>query len=113
MTEDSAHDSLELGMGDFTYADLYDAVGLSVLAERFYDDVEKSEPLLGDAMRKYIARRGEGYEPRVESKILTDAAPHLSEFIGRLYRITVERTELGKEISVQNPVWRYKFFVQR
>ncbi len=113
MTDVSANNNLDLGIDGFTYADLYDAVRLGDLAERFYDDVEKTEPLLGDALRKYIATRGEGYEPRVESKILTDAAPHLSEFIARLFRITGERTELGKEISVQNPVWRYKFFVQR
>ena len=64
MTDVSANNNLDLGIDGFTYADLYDAVRLGDLAERFYDDVEKTEPLLGDALRKYIAARGEGYEPR-------------------------------------------------
>src|SRR6185436_7839551 len=31
----------------------------------------------------------------------------------RLSRITRENEALGHEITVQNPIWRYKFFVQR
>jgi NADPH-dependent glutamate synthase beta subunit-like oxidoreductase/NAD(P)H-flavin reductase len=105
--------TLSLGIDGFSYADLYDPLRLKDLAERFYDEVEKEEPLLADALRKYIASGGHGLERRVESKILTVAAPHLSNFIARLFRITVERSDLANEITVQNPVWRYKFFVQR
>ena len=113
MTDVIDNGQLALGIDGFTYADLYEPVRLKELAERFYDEVEKEEPLLADALRKYIASGGQGLERRVESKILTDAAPHLSHFVARLFRITVERGELEQEITVQNPVWRYKFFVQR
>ena len=104
---------MELGIEGFRYSDLFDAVKLRELAERFYADVEKHEPLLHNALTKYIAARGEGFERRVESKILTDAAPHLSDFIARLFHITVEEKDLESSIKVQNPVWKYKFFVQR
>jgi|CXWL01.1.fsa_nt_gi NADPH-dependent glutamate synthase beta subunit-like oxidoreductase/NAD(P)H-flavin reductase len=104
---------IELGIEGFRYSDLFDAVKLRELAERFYAEVEKQEPLLHNALTKYIAARGEGFERRVESKILTDAAPHLSDFIARLFHITVEEKELKSSITVQNPVWKFKFFVQR
>ena len=44
---------------------------------------------------------------------MTDAAPFLSDFIARLFKVTGERNELEHDITVQNPVWKYKFFVQR
>ncbi|HEV7701681.1 MAG TPA: FAD-dependent oxidoreductase [Pyrinomonadaceae bacterium] len=103
----------DLGIEGFSYSDLFDAVKLRALAERFYLDVEKADPLLSDALNRYIAAHGHGFERRVESKILTDAAPYLSDFIARLFRITEARADLGEEIIVQNAVWKYKFFVQR
>lgn len=111
-SDTTAHD-LELGIDGFRYSDLFDAVRLKQLAETFYLEVEKHDPLLSDALNKYIAARGEGFEKRVEAKILTDAAPFLSDFIARLFRITDARAELGHEITSQNPIWKYKFFVQR
>jgi len=108
----SDHD-IELGIDGFRYSDLYDAIRLKQLAEVFYLEVEKQDPVLSRALNKYIAARGEGFERRVESKILTDAAPYLSDFVARLFKITKAKAELGHAITVQNPIWKYKFFVQR
>ena len=105
--------NFELGIAGFTFADLFNANKLKELADVFYADVLEKEPVIGDALQKYIASRGKGFERKVESKILTDAAPFLSEFIARLFRIGPEREDLSRDITVQNPVWRYKFFVQR
>ena len=44
---------------------------------------------------------------------MTDAAPYLSDLIARLFKITDAKAELGHSITVQNPIWKYKFFVQR
>jgi len=104
---------IKLGIDGFTFPDLFDARRLKDLADAFYAEVNAKEPVLGSALSKYIANGGNGYERKVESKILTDAAPFLSDFIGRLFRISGERTELHDAIAVQNPVWQYKFFVQR
>ena len=114
---DNGHGDLphnfELGIAGFSFSDLFDPVKLHELADRFYAEVEQREPVLHNALAKYIAARGVGFERRVESKILTDAAPFLSDFIARLFKITGERDQLEREITVQNPVWKYKFFVQR
>ena len=89
---------LKLGIEGFRYSDLYDAVKLKELAERFYAEVAEKEAELGKSLAKYIAADGVGFEARAESKILTDAAPFLSEFIARMFRIESERAELEKEI---------------
>ncbi|HVF46561.1 MAG TPA: hypothetical protein VNA17_03245, partial [Pyrinomonadaceae bacterium] len=110
---DNSQFNFALGVDGFSYACLYDASRLEDLAEVFYSEVEHSDPTLYTALSKYIARRGVGYEAKVESKILTDTAPYLSDFIARLFHIGGERSGLERDILVQNPVWKFKFFVQR
>jgi NADPH-dependent glutamate synthase beta subunit-like oxidoreductase/NAD(P)H-flavin reductase len=110
--ERAMHD-FDLGVEGFRYSDLFDAARLEELAARFYAEVEAREPVLYQALSKYITGRGEGFEKRAASKILTDSAPFLSDFIARLFRIERERDELSRDILIQNPVWKYKFFVQR
>ncbi len=105
--------SFSLGIPGFEYADLFDTGKLERLADKFYAEIEEKEPVLHDALRKYIGAGGTGFEKRVASKILTDAAPFLSDFIARMFGITGERRELETEILRQNPIWKYKFFVQR
>ncbi|MBK8465431.1 MAG: FAD-dependent oxidoreductase [Chloracidobacterium sp.] len=111
--ENGGQNDFELGVEGFQFSDLFDAVKLKELAERFYAGIEKDDAVLHSALTKYIASRGVGYERKVESKILTDSAPYLSEFIARLFKINRERSELERDVLVQNPVWKFKFFVQR
>ncbi len=103
----------DLGIAGFRYSDLFDAARLRDLADKFYDDLNAKDPLLHASLANYIAERGEGFEKRVESKILTDAAPYLSDFVARMFGVSKERTELESEILAQNPIWKFKFFVQR
>src|SRR4028118_514900 len=102
-----------LGIAGYKYSDLYDAAKLREIAENFYGEVKKENPILSEALTKYIAARGKGYEAKVESKILTDAAPYLSNYITRMFGIGAQRDDLQNEILKQNPIWAYKFFVQR
>ncbi len=105
--------NFDLGIADFKYSDLFDARKLKEIAEKFYDEVKKENPILHDALTKYIENRGAGYEPKVQSKILTDSAPYLSEFVAGMFGISREREELQRQIGEQDPIWKYKFFVQR
>ena len=106
------HD-FELGIPGFKYSDLFDAYKLKELAEKFYSEVEEKEPVLHQALTEYIKKQGVGYEPKVASKILTDSAPFLSEFVANMFHVNKERVELEREILRDNPIWKYKFFVQR
>src|SRR5215203_4970271 len=111
--ERAANLDFDLGVVGFKYSDLFDAVRLRELAEKFYEELKEENALLHDALTKYVAARGAGYEARVELNILTDAAPHLSRFVAKMFGITREREQLEREITEQNPIWKYKFFVQR
>ena len=106
------HD-FNLGIAGFNYSDLFDAVKLRELAEKFYGEVKEGNALLHKALTDYIEKRGAGYEKRVESNILTDAAPYLSKFIAKMFGISKDRENLEREIQEQDPIWKYKFFVQR
>ena len=103
----------ELGIKGFRYSDLFDPAKLAELTEAFYSEVAAAEPVLHEALRRYIDNRGAGFEKRAASKVLTDSAPFLSDFIARMFGITKERAELEREILRQDPIWKYKFFVQR
>ncbi|REJ75337.1 MAG: pyridine nucleotide-disulfide oxidoreductase [Acidobacteria bacterium] len=106
------HD-IELGIRGFRYSDLYDALRLKDLAELFYKRVRETNEQLGADLDEYIARRGEGFDAKTASKILTDSAPILSGFLAELFFAEKEREELRKDIVAQDPIWKYKFFVQR
>ena len=109
----AANRDFDLGVVGFKFSDLFDAVRLGALAEKFYEELREENALLHEALTKYIAARGQGYEARVESNILTDSAPYLSRFIAKMFGITRERENLEREITEQDPIWKYKFFVQR
>jgi NADPH-dependent glutamate synthase beta subunit-like oxidoreductase/NAD(P)H-flavin reductase len=102
-----------LGISGFTYADLYQPLKLRELAGTFYGELATENAELHTALMQYIESRGAGYEQKVESKILTDAAPYLSNFIARLFKIESERDALQRAINAQDPIWAFKFFIQR
>lgn len=113
-TNDTSNGSdFALGIGSFTFSDLFRAERLKDLADEFYGFVRSENEVLHEALMQYIALRGSGYEPRAESQILTDAAPYLSEFVAKLFGVETERETLQKETAIQDPIWKYKFFVQR
>lgn len=103
----------DLGIAGFRFSDLFDAGKLAELTAAFYSEVAEKEPVLHEALQRYVGPAGRSIEKRAASKILTDAAPLLSDFIARMFHITAECAELEREILRQNPIWKYKFFVQR
>src|SRR5882757_4107484 len=102
-----------LGITGFNYSDLYKPEKLKELCEVFYEELGKLDAGLHSALTQYIAARGEGYEKKAESELLVTAAPHLADFIARLFGIEEDYAALTGSIKVQDPIWKYKFFVQR
>src|SRR4028119_363887 len=105
--------NFELGIGGFSYSDLYKPERLRELAETFYDEIKRENAELHSALMQYIAARGANYEQKAESKILIDSAPYLSSFIARLFNIEPRRESLVRSVKEQDPVWQFKFFIQR
>ena len=109
----SSSTDFDLGIPGFRYSDLFEPQKLAELAGVFYAEVAEKEPVLHEALKRYIDNRGAGFEKRAASKVLTDSAPFLSDFIARMFGITAECEALEREILRQDPIWKYKFFVQR
>jgi NADPH-dependent glutamate synthase beta subunit-like oxidoreductase/NAD(P)H-flavin reductase len=103
----------ELGIQGFNFSDLFEAEKLRELTEKFYEFLDSDEPVVAEALKKYTEAHGEGFEPKIASKILTDSAPYLSEFVAKIFKIEDQRSKLQKRIQKDDPLWKYKFFVQR
>jgi len=113
-TDNSSPDDFQLGIDGFTYGDLYRPARLRALAGAFYAEVGGADPSLGDALARYVASRGAQLRgTKAESDLLIAAAPHLSRFVARLFRIEREREGLAESIRAQDPVFQFKSFVQR
>ena len=59
--------NFELGIAGFRFSDLFDAVKLAELSEVFYSGLQQSQPVVGEALRKYLETDGKGYERRAAS----------------------------------------------
>ncbi|HWS86350.1 MAG TPA: FAD-dependent oxidoreductase [Pyrinomonadaceae bacterium] len=103
-----------LGIEGFTYGDLYRPARLRALAGAFYAEVGRADAALGARLTEYVNSRGGNLKgTRAESELLIEAAPHLSRFVARLFRVEAERGRLAESIRAQDPVFQFKQFVQR
>src|SRR5918998_4876621 len=103
-----------LGIEGFTYGDLYRPGRLRALAEAFYAEVGREDAALHARLAEYVRQRGENLKgTKAESELLIEAAPHLSRFVARLFRVEEERERLAEGIRAQDPVFQFKQFVQR
>ncbi len=103
-----------LGVGGFTYSDLYRPERLRDLTESFYAELLRENQSLHAALLDYTRNRGARLAgTKQESELLIAVAPYLSAFIARLFGIERERKQLRQTICVQDPVFEFKQFVQR
>ena len=107
-----AEDS-ELGIAGFTYADLYRPERLRDLAEAFYAQVGRESPELHSRLMEYVRTRGTAFRGKDESDLLTAAAPHLSRFIARLFRLEEARSAQIEAVRREDPIFVFKYFVAR
>src|SRR5215213_1920660 len=81
-----------LGIEGFRYGDLFRPERLRALAGAFYAGVEREDAGLHARLTEYVNSRGENLKgTKVESELLIEAAPHLSRFVARLFRVEAER----------------------
>ncbi len=99
---------LELGIPGFAYADLFAADRLAELDALFLADLEKHAP---DAAKKLLAFRasaGQGMKAEDVSDALLAAAPHVSRFVARLFRVEAETEKLREATGERKVLWRAK-----
>jgi NADPH-dependent glutamate synthase beta subunit-like oxidoreductase/NAD(P)H-flavin reductase len=112
-TDDTNIYDFKLGIEGFTYSDLYKSERLCVLTEKFYDEVKAFDSDLHERLTAYVAASGAGYEQKIESAILVEAAPYLSKFVARMFFIEEEREKQIASVKEQDPIWAFKFFITR
>ncbi|PYS51953.1 MAG: pyridine nucleotide-disulfide oxidoreductase [Acidobacteria bacterium] len=105
---------LRLGIGGFTYPDLYRSERLKELLDVFDCEVAAANPELFAAWDSY---RNEPQKPRPATEIsalLVAMAGQVSQFLTRLFDIEAEAAALAAATQEENPIFRFKVdFVRR
>ncbi len=99
---------LELGLPGYGYTDLFDPERLLALHGDFDKWFLANAP---DARAKFEAYRGckgQGMTPTAISEALLAAAPWVSAFVGRLFKVEAELAVFTREVSDRDPLWRFK-----
>jgi hypothetical protein len=104
--------SLQLAFG-FRFEDLYDAPALQRLDQTFLEWLARSDPAL--AFRVAEARLDPAaLEAKQEATLLLELAPHLEDFLARLFGIESEVRALEERHDALAPLFSVKrLFVQR
>ncbi len=84
-------DDLTLGIDGFSYADLYQPERLKDLLGAFDEQLRASLPGLYSEYLSYRESNGEGMSPQAVSELLIRLAPHIGEFVARLFNVEDER----------------------
>ncbi|MBM4373801.1 MAG: FAD-dependent oxidoreductase [Deltaproteobacteria bacterium] len=99
---------LVLGVAGFAYADLFEPARLAELDGVFRAALKSEAPEVAERLEAYRACRGEGMKPEAVSSLLLEAAPHVSRFVARLFRIEAEVAALTHAAEERSPLWRFK-----
>src|SRR5262245_53026702 len=90
----SLHGDLRLGIDGFSWADLHKPARLAELHGLFMAELAAKAPEVHARLVAYHACRGEDMGPDAVSNVIVDAAPHLSQFVARLFGVEQERQAL-------------------
>ncbi len=108
LPEPKGHAALELGVPGFTYADLYEPLRLAALLEVWEGWFRDASPEAHARFDAYRACRGAGMSKADVSEALLAAAPFVSSFIARLFRVEAEVQALRQDIRGRDPLWLFK-----
>ncbi len=99
---------LVLGIEGFSYADLYEPAGLRRLHDAFLEALRAADAEAFAKFEAYRVAKGAGVGPKETSDALLAAAPHVSRFLGRLFRVDAELEALERETARESVLWRFK-----
>jgi NADPH-dependent glutamate synthase beta subunit-like oxidoreductase/NAD(P)H-flavin reductase len=96
-TQDTA--GLALGIPGFVYSDLHDPIRLRDLLQVFDRTLQEKDEGLFAEFEAYRKCRGEGMAPERISDLLVNAAPHVGEFLARLFGVSEPRAAQMRSIQ--------------
>ena len=105
---------MPLGIGGFTYADLYDPARLGDLLEAFDLWFLATAPEARSQFELYRSCKGDGMTPLQQSEALLAAAPFVGRFVGKLFGVEAELERFRESVRANDPLWRFrKDFVKK
>lgn len=82
---------IPLSIPGFTYGDLYAPERLADLLKTFDAVLQDDDPALFDKFVSYRLHQGEGLTAPQRSELLVRLAPHIGQFVARLFGVELER----------------------
>jgi NADPH-dependent glutamate synthase beta subunit-like oxidoreductase/NAD(P)H-flavin reductase len=96
---------------DLTFRDLYELSGLQKLDDVFLDFLGKADETLRERLE---ATRSLSADRKTEGELIIELAPHLEDFVGRLFGVEAELQSLQQRHNDLAPLYSVKrLFVQR
>ena len=99
---------MPLGIEGFRYSDLFIPERLKDLYDVFCTELAQKSPDAWRAYEAYRAAQGVGMKPEEVSNAILSTAPFVSAFVGRLFGVEKEMTELANEVKDRTPLWKFK-----
>ncbi len=100
--------AMPLGVGDFTYVDLFAAEKLQELYDAFDGWFAAESPQHHARFAAYRACKGEGMAPIARSEALLAAAPYVGAFVSKLFGVETEVEAFRDGVRADDPLWRFR-----
>jgi len=101
--------SLTLGISGFRYEDLHEPEGLKRLHDTFLAELAAGHADLHREYRDYRASLGEGMAPTAVSDLLVRLAPHVGDFVARLFGVGAVRDRQREAVRRElDTVFRFR-----
>jgi len=101
--------SLTLGISGFRYEDLHEPEGLKRLHDAFLAELAAGHADLHREYRDYRASLGEGMAPTAVSDLLVRLAPHVGDFVARLFGVGAVRDRQREAVRRElDTVFRFR-----
>lgn len=99
---------MPLGIEGFRYADIFSPARLRDLYDVFCTELRSGAPDVAASYEAYRDGQGAGMTPEQVSAVLLAVGPHVSAFVGRLWRVERDLARLAEEVKDRSPLWRFK-----
>ncbi len=99
-TTSSKHDKLTLGISGFGYDDLYKPDKLKQLNALFHQELARKDATLAEQFQAYTTAEDNSFSAQNISDLLVKTAPHVGDFVARLFGVTQEKEQ--QEINIQS-----------
>jgi NADPH-dependent glutamate synthase beta subunit-like oxidoreductase/NAD(P)H-flavin reductase len=99
---------MPLGVMGFRHSDLFVPERLKDLYDAFCTELAQKSPEAWRTYEAYRTSQGAGMKPEDVSNAILATAPFVSAFVGRLFGVEKELSELASEVKDRTPLWSFK-----